>query len=164
MNKYRNPAQISIYPFRITDKVEFLLMQRLPHRGGFWQGVSGGVEEFEHINTAAKRELKEETGFEAAVIFIDHYFEYAVETKYKHQYSPTVTGIQDHAFITDVTGLGDPTLLNEHDAFKWLEFKNIDLEDLKWQENKTALIKANDYINKFLDLYSNILTERICNN
>jgi 8-oxo-dGTP pyrophosphatase MutT (NUDIX family) len=150
MNDYRNPIQVSIYPYRVTSKHEFLLMQRIPHRGGFWQGVSGGVERGENLNIAARRELKEETGFETSVIFINHYFEYAVEKKYKHLYSPTTTKIQDQAYIADVSGLGDPTLSNEHDAFKWLEFKNINLEDLKWQENKTALVKAYEYI--FLNL------------
>ena len=146
MNEYRNPVQVSIYPYRVTDKLEFLLMRRIPHRGGFWQGVSGGVKRRENLDIAAKRELKEETGFETPVQFIDHYFNYPVEKKYKHLYDPTITTIQDHAYITNVSGLGNPILSNEHDAFKWLEFKNIDLDDLKWQENKTALIKANEYI------------------
>lgn len=150
MTEYRNPVQVSIYPFKITTKIEFLLMRRLPERGGFWQGVSGGVKKNENIMIAAKRELTEETGFEVSVQFINHYFDYKVEEKHMHLYAPDVNKIIDHAFIADVTNLGNPILSEEHDVFKWLDFENIDLRELKWAESKTALIKANEYIKKLL--------------
>lgn len=148
MNQYRNPVQVNVFPFRMSNKqIEFLLMRRLPHRGGFWQGVSGGVDILEDINVAAHRELREETGFEAPVHFINHRFSYPVEG-YKHPYAPDVKSVVDHAFVADVTNFGDPVLSNEHDTFKWLQFNQINLEDLKWEENKTALIKANEFINE----------------
>jgi 8-oxo-dGTP pyrophosphatase MutT (NUDIX family) len=148
MNKYRNPIQVSVYPFRITNKVEFLLMRRAPHRDGIWQGVSGAVEIGEDVNVAAKRELKEETGFEAPVQDISHCFYYPIEESYWHLYAPDVNQIVDHAFIANVTNLGDPVLSKEHDDFKWLEFTQINLEDLKWAGNKAGLVKANEFINK----------------
>lgn len=43
-----------------------LLLQRHPDHGGFWQGVSGGVEGSDpHLEGAARRELQEELGVDA---------------------------------------------------------------------------------------------------
>jgi lipoyl(octanoyl) transferase len=44
-----------------------LLMQRTPERGGYWQPVTGKVEQGESAEKAAQRELKEETGVAAPV-------------------------------------------------------------------------------------------------
>ncbi|MDX2009045.1 MAG: lipoyl(octanoyl) transferase LipB [Myxococcaceae bacterium] len=48
-----------------------LLLQRTEARGGFWQPVTGRVEAKERSDVAARRELAEETGFEAPVHPID---------------------------------------------------------------------------------------------
>lgn len=41
-----------------------LLLKRRPDQGGFWQGVSGRVEAFDaHLEAAARREIREETGY-----------------------------------------------------------------------------------------------------
>jgi dihydroneopterin triphosphate diphosphatase len=52
---YQNPQTQSTY---------FLLLLTLPERGSFWQPITGGVEEGEVLDEAAKREVKEETGLE----------------------------------------------------------------------------------------------------
>ena len=71
---YRVPIQVSIYPVRYKDdNWEFLLLKRVEERGGFWQGVTGAPERKEKILEAAKRELMEETGFVAEIIFIVSY-------------------------------------------------------------------------------------------
>lgn len=44
-----------------------LLLQRTPERGGFWQPVTGRVEQGESPEQAAQRELREETGVESPV-------------------------------------------------------------------------------------------------
>ena len=55
-------AQVEIIVFKIiNNKPLFLLLKRIPERGGFWQPVTGGVHEGENLDTAAKRELFEET-------------------------------------------------------------------------------------------------------
>ena len=46
---------------------EALLLKRHPHRGGFWQPVTGTVEKGEALEACARRELNEETGFDAPV-------------------------------------------------------------------------------------------------
>lgn len=148
MNKYRNPIQVNVYPFRINNKIEFLLLKRTPQRDRFWQGISGEVEKNEEIGVAAKRELKEETGFDVPVQSIEHCFYYSVEENYRHLYAPDVNEIVDHAFIANVTNYGNPILSKEHDEFKWIQFKQINLEDLKLDGNKSAILKAYEYIKR----------------
>lgn len=58
-------------------KVLLLLMQ--PARGGFWQPVTGGVENGESFEQAALREAREETGIEFGTslpVSIGHQFEF----------------------------------------------------------------------------------------
>jgi len=43
------------------NKIEFLLMKRIPEKGGFWQPPCGGMEnEDKSLKDAAFRELSEE--------------------------------------------------------------------------------------------------------
>ena len=42
--------------------MNYAVFQREPSKGGFWQGISGGVEEGESEMDAARREAFEEAG------------------------------------------------------------------------------------------------------
>jgi 8-oxo-dGTP pyrophosphatase MutT (NUDIX family) len=49
-----------------------LLLKRTEAEGGFWQGVSGSVErEDAHLAAAARREIREETGYDEGVVLFD---------------------------------------------------------------------------------------------
>jgi ADP-ribose pyrophosphatase YjhB (NUDIX family) len=53
---YRQPVQVLVHPVRRTEEGwRYLLLHRIPRRGGFWQGVSGGVEWGEALAAAARR-------------------------------------------------------------------------------------------------------------
>ena len=56
----RLPYQILIYICRrpTPDTREYLLLKRTAARGGFWQGVTGGVEAGESFTQAAHREVR----------------------------------------------------------------------------------------------------------
>lgn len=149
MSQFRNPVQVNVFPYRKQDdRIEFLLMRRLPHGGGFWQGVSGGVLVDEDVALAAKRELHEETVFQAEVISLNFAYSYPLEEKYKAKYAPHVKEIVEDGFIADVSGLGDPLLSREHDAFKWQAFDDIDMKDLMWPENQEALRQAGKFLSQ----------------
>ena len=56
----RLPLEVQAVIFRRKPSLEFLILRRVPEKGGFWQNLSGGVEEGESLLDTLKRELKEE--------------------------------------------------------------------------------------------------------
>ena len=58
----RLPVQIQSIVFRkVGKKTEYLLLKRIPEKGGFWQPVCGGLEDTDKSKLdCAYRELKEE--------------------------------------------------------------------------------------------------------
>lgn len=63
-------AQLFCIVFRKKgEDYEFLLLRRIPQKGGFWQPVSGGLEESDASKLeAAYRELKEEAGIDKSQV------------------------------------------------------------------------------------------------
>lgn len=45
-----------------NDKIEYLIIKRSEKDGGFWQGVTGTLEEGEKLKECLIREIKEELG------------------------------------------------------------------------------------------------------
>jgi dATP pyrophosphohydrolase len=66
------PIEVEAIIFRRRENVtEYLLLKRLPDRNGFWQPITGGVEEGETRIEALHREIKEETGMENLIRVIE---------------------------------------------------------------------------------------------
>ncbi len=137
----RQPVQVLIYPAkRAGSDWEYLLLRRIPSRGGFWQGVTGGVEEGEDLLKAAKRELSEETGLvPSALEKIDYSYSYPVGKEWSPHYVADVKRITEHVFVTLVEGQQRPIIdAEEHDEWRWCHLHRA-LELLKWPENVEAL-------------------------
>ena len=62
---------VDVWPYRLLEETpEFLMLHRSGRSGApFWQGVSGWIEAGEVPHLAALRELREETGLEAAELY-----------------------------------------------------------------------------------------------
>jgi 8-oxo-dGTP pyrophosphatase MutT (NUDIX family) len=76
----RLPIQVEAIIFRRkSGTIEYLLLKRLPDRNGFWQPVTGGLEEGETRTEALRREIKEETGIKNLIRVIEglYYFEFS---------------------------------------------------------------------------------------
>jgi len=131
----RLPIQVEAILFRRNrDMIEYLLLKRLPERNGFWQPVTGGMEEGETREEALCREVKEETGVRNIVAVIEdlYYFEFS---------DPNLN--QEYVYGVEVSPSEEIVLdREEHSEYKWCSFQEA-LQLLHWKENKEALRKLN---------------------
>lgn len=126
--------QIEVYFFKKTEagKFLFLLAKRIPERGGFWQPMTGGVEQGETFEQTIKRESQEEFGLAKINRIID--------TGYHFSFTDDNGKHTEYIYGAGVDNDAEPTLSHEHDEFKWVE-KDEALKLLKWPDNKTGLKK-----------------------
>lgn len=140
----RLPYQALVYiRRRSTDGAwEYLLLRRVATHGGFWQGVTGGVEADETAEQAARREVAEETGYRQFVRFAPLDFRYSFSLdrpQWGHLYAPEVEVIHEECFRAEVArDQGEPALdPREHDEYRWLDVERA-LALLIWPENQEA--------------------------
>jgi dATP pyrophosphohydrolase len=103
---------------------EFLVLRRVPHDGGYWHGVAGGVEEGESFAQAAARELREETGLAAEPASLAHSFVYERVTV--------------ECFLAEAPAGWEPTLNEEHDDYRWCSAAEAEAL-LYWPEPRDLL-------------------------
>jgi len=141
----RQPIQVLVYPVRYTveGNREYLLLRRIPSRGGFWQGVTGGVERNEDLVEAASRELIEETGLVTSDLrTINHSYSFPVEDRFRYLYPSDTESITEYVFVARITNAQEPELSEEHDQYRWCKFDEA-LSLLRWPDNIEALKRCN---------------------
>lgn len=99
MNKpYKIPRSTLIVIY--TAKQEVLLIERADHPG-YWQSVTGSQDEGETIEQTARREVREETGIDAARHGLDNWHKqnvYEIYAIWRHRYPPGVTHNTENVF------------------------------------------------------------------
>jgi dATP pyrophosphohydrolase len=136
-------AQVEVILFRKeADEIRYLLFKRNARKGGFWQPITGGVEEGESIEDGLKRELLEETGFGSSQRTIDLHFNFNLNF-------PEREGgvLVEYVYGAELAAGQEPKLSSEHTEYQWVDFDEA-LRLLKWDENKSALRKLNDILTK----------------
>ncbi|HOJ63003.1 MAG TPA: NUDIX pyrophosphatase [Spirochaetota bacterium] len=134
------PIQVDVILFyRDKDGIKYLLLKRTEERGGFWQPVTGGVEEGEDILYAARREVMEETGFLKVKKMYD--------VKYKFSFKNGDKEITEYVFAFEVDSMNVNFSKREHSEIVWVSYEDA-LKYLKWDTNKEALKKINDYLTR----------------
>ena len=144
----RQSIQVLIYPARaVNGDWEYLLLRRTVSRGGFWQGVTGGVEEGEDIPEAARRELIEETGLVPVTMHrLEYSYVFSVEDQWRHLYAEGVQEITEHVLVGQVNGRQAPLIdPGEHDQWTWCGLDRA-TELLTWPENIEALQRCANYL------------------
>lgn len=144
----RQPIQVLVYPVRraTSGDWEYLLLQRVPTGGGFWQGVTGGVVGNENLDEAARRELIEETGLVPLVVErIDYSYSLPVDDRWRHLYATDVEEIKEYVFVAHVDALQEPEISSEHDQYRWCQFDEA-LGLLRWPENVEALKRCHKVV------------------
>jgi len=106
-------VQVWIYTGTNQNSLRVLLLLTLAERGGFWQPVTGTVENKETLQDAAFREAQEETSlsFQTPPFSLDDDFTFEARGKKFHEYG----------FALKVSRPDIPVLdLHEHIAFQWV--------------------------------------------
>lgn len=135
----RLPIQVQAIVFRLVNgRFQYLLLKRTSERDGFWQPVTGGIEEGETKTDAVRREVREETGIANFLRMIEnvHYFEYS----FPHLIKEYVFGVEIQPSAEIVVG-------EEHSQFKWCNYREA-IKILKWEENKDALSRLYEILSK----------------
>ena len=132
--------QIGCIVFRQkNNKIEFLLLKRIPEKGGFWQSITGEVED-ENLKDAVLREAKEEAGIENSEIL------QLIENVNSFDYENQKKGcaVKEYVFGLEVSTnqeiFLDKNVYKEHDEFKWVS-QNEALDLLKWESSKVSIKK-----------------------
>jgi len=132
------------------NSYEYLLLKRIPEKGGFWQPPCGGLEESDKSKLdAAYREIQEETAIQKKnilnVIEDVHYF---VMDKHYLTQKP-ITPIEEFVYGFEVSPNQKvdihKNIYPEHEEFRWVSFEDA-IKLLKWDGNKLAFKKLNSIL------------------
>jgi dATP pyrophosphohydrolase len=125
-----------------TGDLEVLLLERAA-RPGYWQSVTGSVENSaEPLHAAAARELREETGIDAAsgrLRRLNAVNTFEIYAQWRHRFAPGVTHNIEHVFSFALAGRV-PVAISpaEHAGFVWLPWREAAAKCFSWS-NRDAI-------------------------
>ena len=139
---YKLPRSIQVVVFsEQAGERLYLLLRRVPSHGGFWQSVTGSLEEGETHLQAAVREVQEETGFcvsEDELIDLGVTNVFAIAELWRPKYAPGVTFNEEVCFALQVRpGVVEIDRL-EHDEYVWANYETA-AGMLYWETNRQTL-------------------------
>ena len=125
-----------------NDKIEYLIIKRSEKDGGFWQGVTGTLEEGEKLKECLIREIKEELGIVNInkISEIEETIQWAKKTGFM---------ITEYVFSVELDRNINVTLSEEHDDYKWCDFN----EAYQWlgkDNNKNTLKMINEKLTNYI--------------
>lgn len=129
------PIKIEAIPFRKNNnKIEYLLIRRVPDDGGFWQPVTGTVESNESLEECVYRELLEEVGVSSKDV------EKITDMFYHFTWQKGDMVIYEYVYGVELCEEVKITLSSEHDAYQWCD-ADMALQTLEKENNKKALLE-----------------------
>ena len=125
-----------------TGSLEVLLLERAL-RPGFWQSVTGSLDRpDEPLELAAAREVKEETGIDAASGTLSRWNvsnTFEIYLQWRHRFGPGVTHNTEHVFGLALPAPATVTIApSEHVAFAWLPWRDAAEKCFSWS-NRDAI-------------------------
>ena len=126
-----------------TAKMEVLLLERA-QRPGFWQSVTGSLDRpDEAFESAAAREVREETGIAAADGRLRRWnvaYTFEIYAQWRHRFAPGVTHNTERLFSLELAEPAAVTLApQEHIAFAWLPWREAARKCFSWS-NRDAIL------------------------
>jgi dATP pyrophosphohydrolase len=125
-----------------TADRDVLLLERAARRG-FWQSVTGSLDwPEEPLAAAAAREVREETGIDAAEGRLERWnvaSTFEIYLHWRHRFAPGVTHNTEHVFGLELPRRCPVTLApEEHVAFAWLPWREAAHKCFSWS-NRDAI-------------------------
>jgi dihydroneopterin triphosphate diphosphatase len=137
--QYKIPVSVLVVVH--TPALKVLLLERAD-RPGFWQSVTGSQHEGESLRDTAARELREETGLDAALYELTDWGmenRYEIFPHWRHRYAPGVTHNTEHVFGLRLPGARAVVLEpKEHLRYEWLPWREAAERVFSWS-NAAAL-------------------------
>ncbi len=133
------PIKVQGVMYSKDNKLEYLIIKRCEADGGFWQGVTGTLEEGESLKDCLIREIKEELGI-TDIINIS-------ELKQTLQWAKK-SGfmITEYVYAVELKRDSKIILSEEHDDYKWCSFTEA-YDMLGKDNNKNTLKIINEELN-----------------
>ncbi len=127
-----------------TRDLDVLLIERAD-APGYWQSVTGSQEPGETLAATATRELREETGIDAArfggVIDWNVANVYEIFPRWRHRYAAGTTQNTEHVFGLEVPPTVDVGLdPREHLRHAWLPWKEAAAKCFSWSNRDAILL------------------------
>lgn len=130
---YKNPVSVLVVVH--TPELQVLLLERAD-RPGFWQSVTGSQHEGETLEQTAIREIREETGLDAAghrLVDWCKQNQYEIYRRWRHRYAPGVTHNTEHVFALQVPAPVAVMLApKEHLRYEWLPWRKAADKVFSW--------------------------------
>jgi dATP pyrophosphohydrolase len=138
---YKLPVSVLVLVH--TAELEVLLLERAL-RAGYWQSVTGSLDDRdEALERAADREVREETGIDAAagrLIRWNVMYTFEIYRQWRHRFAPGVIHNVEHVFALELPGRAPVTLApQEHTAFEWLPWREAAAKCFSWS-NRDAIV------------------------
>jgi len=133
LSAYKIPVSVLVVVH--TPDLQVLLLERADHPG-FWQSVTGSQDEGETLAQTAARELREETGLDAARYGLSDWRrknQYEIYKRWRHRYAPGVMHNTEHVFSLLVPQPLPVTLApREHLRYQWLAWREAADKVFSW--------------------------------
>jgi dATP pyrophosphohydrolase len=125
-----------------TADLQVLLLERAD-RPGYWQSVTGSQDEGETLRETAVRELREETGLQAAEYALTDWNMqnvYEIYPMWRHRYAPGITHNTEHVFSL-LLPQSRPIVVapREHLGYQWLPWQQAAEKVFSWTNRKVIL-------------------------